>query len=160
MSCYNPGMKKLLLVAAVAVVGFAGWRLTRSSKVEVMDGDTHLALDRLWIDHLPKNERDTIQVFALLSEQPVGVFQATSAWAGAFEIFRYESKGNEFRAVFPQNGAKEKFKVNARECHEGGMDYCLEIKGSDHGVKRYYSNEGWEIGSVADEQKLVDKLSH
>jgi hypothetical protein len=151
-------MKKLLLVAAIAVIGFAGWRLTRGSKAETMDSETHLALDRLWIDHIPKNDRDTIQVFALLSEQPVGVFQATSAWAGEFEAFRYEARGNEFRAVFPQSGAKDKFKVSARECDDQGMDFCLEIKGADHGVKRYYSQHGWEIGSLADEHKLADKL--
>jgi len=157
---YNPGMKKLLLVAAIAGVGFAGWRFLRSSKVDVLDDETHLALDRVWIDHMPKNDRDTIQVFALLSEQPVGFFQATSAWEGSFEAFRYELRGNELRAVFPQNGSKEKLSIKARECNDQGMDFCLEIRGSSHGVKRYYSHEGWEIGSLGDEQKLVDKLSH
>ena len=30
------------------------------------------------------------------------------------------------------------------------MDFCLELEGSSRGVKKYYSREGWEIGTVRD----------
>jgi hypothetical protein len=38
------------------------------------------------------------------------------------------------------------------------MDYCLELEGSSHGVKRYYSREGWEIGSMRDLDAMRAKL--
>jgi hypothetical protein len=38
------------------------------------------------------------------------------------------------------------------------MDYCLEIEGASRGVKRYYSREGWEVGSVRDIDAVTRKL--
>ena len=151
-------MNKLLAVAGVAVLAFGGWRLWTHERAQV--DDTSLIADRLWIDHIPKNERDIVNVFVVLSDDELGIFQASSAWKIDVELFKHEGRGGDFRFVFPQTGTKEKVRAKARECHQGGMDYCLEITGSDHGVKRYYSNEGWEVGSLDAEQQLVKKLAH
>ncbi|MDB4959750.1 MAG: hypothetical protein JWO36_7319 [Myxococcales bacterium] len=136
-------MKKLLVLAVVSTVAFAGYRWNAASSAE----DKGLAQDRVWIDHLPRGERDMINVFVLLTEHPIGAFQQTSAWKGGFEAFRYEANGGEVRAVYPQTGDREKFKVRATKCTENQMDYCLEIEGASRGVKRYYSRKGWEIDS-------------
>jgi hypothetical protein len=158
---YDLGMKKLAIIAVVVVCGLVGWRLVHRSPAAVpADSRSELITDRIWIDHVPRSERDTIHVFAALSGEAMGVFQTASAWQGQYEGFRFESQGSELRVVFPQSGKRERIKAIARECDEHGMDYCLELKGSSHGVKRYYSHEGWEIGSLADEHKLVDKLAH
>jgi hypothetical protein len=150
-------MKKLILLAVVAVVGVGVYRWqTRSAEVP---GDASLIQDRLWVDHMPRSERDSINIFAALTEQPVGVFQETSVWSGKYELFRYEAHGEELRIVFPQNGDNEKVRAKARRCNEGGMDYCLELSGSSRGVKRYYSREGWEIGSLADEEAKARELA-
>jgi len=158
-------MKKLVLVAGLAVVGFGGWRLLahRAQDVAADDSDARLLTDRLWIDHIPRNERDTINVFAVLSDQSIGVFEAVSAWQGQFEGFRYEGRRGDLMLVFPQTGKKEKVRAKARECDEQGMDYCLELSGSDHGVKRYYSQKGWELRGVHDAAAIearAQKLLH
>jgi len=136
-------MKKLALIPVLAAVVYGGYRMrahdTAHTTVDVRD--------RVWIDHLPKSDRDTINVFALLTQQPVGVFQATSGWKGGFEAFRYEKQGNEIRAVFPQNGDREKITVSECPCDVRGMDYCLEVAGSTRGVKKYYSRKDWIIES-------------
>ena len=148
-------MKKgLLLGICVVLAAAASWLWRGDAKVT----DAKLVTDRVWVDHVPKNDRDTIQVFAALTQEPVGVFQSASVWKGSYEVFRYEMTGGELRAVFPQNGDREKMTVHARRCNEQGMDYCLEIQGSHHGVKRYYSREGWEIGSLTDEDTLLRSL--
>ena len=107
----------------------------------------HLVQDRIWIDHMPRNDRDTVNVFAALTQEPVGVFQAASLWRGQYEAFRYEQHGDQIRLVFPQTGDKEAINVTAYECSDGGFDYCLDVKGASHGVKRYYSREEWVIDS-------------
>ena len=151
-------MKKVLLVAIVAVVGAGAWRWhTRAHHAVAQDSD-HLVEDRLWIDHLPRNDRDVVQVFASISEGGIGVFQQTSAWKGSFEIFQYQAKGDKLQVIYPQTGDKETIQAKARRCNEGGMDYCLELSGG-RGVKRYYSQEGWEIGSLAAEQAKVRALA-
>ena len=132
----------LVLVAAVSV-----WKLRSNDAVVASDRATagDLVLDRIWIDHLPKSDKDIFQVFLALTEQPFGVFQAASQWKGSYEIFRYEAHGDEIRIVYPQSNEKEKVRAKARRCKENGMDYCLELEGSTRGVKKYYSQKGWEI---------------
>jgi hypothetical protein len=142
-------MKKLVLFVVLgAVVTASIWSWKRTA--EPADGPGQLVADRIWIDHIPRNERDTINVFAAVSEHSIGVFQATSAWRGAFEAFRYEASGGELRLFYPQTGDREKVRAKARRCNDGQMDFCLEIDGASRGVKKYYSREGWEIDQAHD----------
>ena len=142
-------MKKLVLLVILGTVATASvWSWKRAS--EPVATDNRLFADRIWIDHIPRNERDTINVFAAISEHSVGVFQATSQWRGSFEAFRYEANAGDLRIVYPQTGDREKARVKARRCDDGQMDFCLEIDGATRGVKKYYSREGWEIGQAHD----------
>jgi hypothetical protein len=153
-------MKKLLLVAALAAVGFGGWRLrAHSHHAAVTDGgENKLLVDRLWIDRMPEHERDPINVLALLSDDKLGVFQNLTAYRGSYELFRYERSGGELRVKYPQTGESDKLSVKVTRCDEDGMDFCLDVSGGSRGVRHYYSREEWVIGSLADEQKLADQL--
>jgi hypothetical protein len=143
-------MKKLALIPVIALLVFGGYRLTSRDHRSMHD-----VRDRVWVDHMPRGERDTINVFLLLTRQPVGVFQASSTWKGAYEAFRYEKHGNEIRAVFPQTGDREKLTVSECPCDQRGFDYCLEVKGSARGVKKYYSREEWIIERTSDIQRVL-----
>jgi hypothetical protein len=144
-------MKKLALIPVIAAVIFGGYRLLGSHHHHAL----HDVRDRIWIDHMPRGERDTINVFALLTRHPIGAFQAASAWKGQYEAFRYEKQGNEIRAVFPQNGDRERITVSECNCDQPGFDYCLEVKGSTRGVKKYYSREEWIIEGMGDIQHVL-----
>lgn len=148
-------MKKTLLVTAlVATVGYGGWRLAHRGDAPVATDDAKLALDRIWIDHIPRNERDTFQVFAAITEEEFGVFQATSTWKGAFELFMFKRTSDGIKATFPQDGDKQNIKLKAKPCSENQMDYCMEVEGTNRGVKKYYSRKGWEIESAASAKDL------
>jgi hypothetical protein len=152
--------KPLLILALMGTVSYGAYRMigTSSTKSEApvaQDGE-QLVLDRIWIDHIPKNDRDTIQVFVAITEEPFGLFQAASQWKGNYELFRYEAKGNELHVVYPQSNDREKVKHNARRCSENQMDFCLELSGGK-GVKRYYSRKGWEIENVTSAADLNDR---
>jgi len=152
-------MKKALLAMVVlAGTGYGVYRW-RSEPAPAPKHQGTLVADRLWLDHIPRNDRDTIQVFLVLTEDPIGAFQAASAWKGAYEIFKYESHGDEYRMVFPQNGSRDNVTVKATSCNRGGMDYCLELDGASRGVKQYYSRKGWEIGSLKDVERLTKQLA-
>lgn len=147
-------MKKLALftvVVAGAVVGYRQFHHAAPAHAH----HAHLVQDRAWLDHMPTNDRDSVNVFVALTQQPVGVFQAASFWRGQYEAFRYEQKGDEIRILFPQTGNKETITVTAYECSDGGFDYCLDVKGASHGPKRYYSREEWVIDSPA---KMDDEI--
>ena len=150
-------MKKpiVLVIAVVVVVVVASlWGWKRATH----PAENRLVVDRLWIDHVPRNDRDTVRVFAAVSKQAMGLFQATSQWRGAFEAFRFEASGGELRLVFPQTGDRETVRAKARRCNDGGMDYCLELDGASRGVRRYYSREGWEIGGGQDLDAVARQL--
>jgi hypothetical protein len=157
-------MKKLILfLLLVLIVGYFIWRWYNSGADE-SQAQAQLAYDRVWIDHLPKKETDTVNVFAAITEQPIGVFDASSMWKGAFELFKYEgASGEKVRLVFPQSGDKDSVTLKATSCREKSFDYCLELSGTSRGVKRYYSQKGWEIGAVTDGEAVrtrVEALVH
>jgi len=146
--------KALLVVALVSTASYATYRWTQDAPAQQVDKIT--ALDRIWIDHLPKTESDTIHIFAAITEEPMGVFQATSVWKGNFELFVYEAHGDTIRAVFPQDKSREELKVSATACDEvRDMDYCLVIKGASRGPKKYYSRKGWEIDSASSAEDIA-----
>ena len=149
-------MKKVLLVVVAVIAAGSWWSWRRAAPIdtrdalEASDAGKGPVTDRIWIDHIPRGERDTIHVFAMVSEHSVGVFQATSQWRGSYEAFRYEAGGGELRLVFPQTGDRETVRAKARRCNEQRMDFCLELDGASRGVKHYYSREGWEIRGAHD----------
>lgn len=143
--------KTLIVTAALVGAGYATyrWHCTSSSSTVTTEHDGRLVKDRLWIDHIPRSETDKMNVFVALSRRPrqppIGIFEQVSMWEGHFEGFRYEQHGEEWRIVLPQSGDKEMLTIKASECHEAGMDYCLEVVGASRGPTRYYSRESWVI---------------
>jgi hypothetical protein len=134
-------MKKLLVLIILIVAAVLLWRAVRPD-----ERGGELVFGRLWIDHLPRNDTDTINAFALLRDEPIGLFQAASAWRGQYEVFRYEPRGDgKLVVVYPQTRERERIGYKATKCGEKGFDYCLALEGG-RGVKRYYSQKGWEIG--------------
>lgn len=150
-------MKKLLVLAVVSTCAFAGWRVLRGGDgdgaVAAHDGG-RLVLDRIWIDHMPKHDRDQISAFIAITDEPIGAFQTASAWKGHFELFRHETHGGEIRILYPQDNHREKVKAKAERCDREGFDYCLELHGASRGVSRYYSRKGWEIDGAAGPAEL------
>ena len=155
-------MKKLLALAAIAAAGFGAYRWHEHGKAvdatEVGTSDAKLVRDRVWIDHLPRNDRESVEIFLAVSRQAIGVFQQASQWRGVYEGFRFEQNGDELRLHFPQTGSNEKVRARATRCNERGMQYCLEIEGASRGVKKYYSRDGWEIRSLDEERAKLDAI--
>ena len=151
-------MKKALLgMVAIAGVSYGAYRW-RSEPAPAAKHRDDLVTDRLWIDHMPRGERDMFNILALLDDDAVGVFQKMSAWVGEYEGFRFEANEGELRVVYPQSGKRETVRVRARTCNENGMDFCLEISGASRGVKKYYSREGWEIGAAHDLETVKQRV--
>src|SRR5688572_19519635 len=120
-------MKKTALVGVALVsAGAIALYSQRGGKDAEPADSSDYTVDRIWIDHIPRSERDTIQIFLAITEQPFGVFQATSQWKGQFELFRYEKHGDELRVYYGQSGEREKIKAKSVKCDEKGFDYCLE----------------------------------
>jgi hypothetical protein len=153
-------MKKLLLLLLLILVVYLAWRYWRGDGgAATADRGQTLFYDRIWIDHLPTSDTDALQLFAALTEQPVGVFQKASSWKGDWELFRYEPRGDgQVELLFPQSKDKARVSYRAWQCKEKkDFDFCLEMSGG-RGGKKYYSQRGWEIGSLAGVRAVEDRL--
>ena len=152
-------MKRFVLFALAVLVAALVWRGFGPNASD--DSRGKLAFDRLWIDHVPRNEKDAVQVFVAITKQPIGIFEAASRWRGRFEAFQYK-RGDRgiVELLYPQTGDRERVTVRARECDRGEFEYCLEIEGASRGVRSYVSKKQWVIRSTDEAKALVDSLSH
>ena len=88
-------MKKLLWIVLLVVVAYLAWRWWRGpSDAATADRGQSLVFDRMWVDHLPTSQTDAFDIFAAVTEQPIGVFDHRSQWKGEWELFRYEPRGD------------------------------------------------------------------
>jgi hypothetical protein len=146
-------VKKPLLILGLVVVGvlvLVIWKTGPDRDLSVFD--------RIWIDQLPSNPKDTGNAFVAVTKQPMGAFQSASQYKGSFEIFSYKASGNELQVVYPQTDNKEKITARAWKCRERDMDYCLELGGSTRGVKRYRSRRGWEIDESTQLEQVLSRV--
>jgi hypothetical protein len=155
--------RTLIVCVALAAGSYGAYRWTREPVSHVDDGGAVLVKDRIWVDHIPRSDTDTMQLFVVLNQRPrqpaMGLFEAISAWEGAFQAFRYQLHGNQLRVEFPQRRDRETITVHAARCSENGMDFCLTVDGSSRGVKRYYSRKGWEVRELADVTRVAASLA-
>lgn len=152
-----------MVAAVVGVGGFAAyrWQASEHASLSAQEHDTRLLKDRVWVDHVPRHDKDRIHLFLALTPKrtgrtgPIGIFEQVSQWEGHFEAFRYEAEGETMRIIFPQTGDRETLTVKPSACKQHNMDYCLDVSGNSRGVKRYYSRKGWEVKSVDEAEALV-----
>ncbi len=153
-------MKKLLWILIVILVAYLAWRWWRGpGQAATADRGQQLFYDRLWVDHLPSSQTDVFDMFAAVTEQPIGVFDHRSTWKGEWELFRWEARGDgQVELLFPQSKSKSRMSYRAWKCTDKKeFDYCLEVSGG-RGPKKYYSQRGWEIGSVDGARGLETRL--
>jgi hypothetical protein len=152
-------MKKLLILLLLLIVAYLAWRWWRRSDGTPADHGQALLYDRVWLDHVPRSPTDTTQLFVAITDQPLGAFQKASQWKGEYELFRYEPRGDgQMELLFPQTRDKQRLSYRAWKCNEAKFDFCLEMSGGK-GVRKYYSQRGWEVGSVAAGRQLGAHLS-
>ena len=154
-------MKKILWIVLLVVVAYLAWRWWRGpGEAATADRGEKIVFNRVWVDHLPASQTDPFDTFAAVTEQPMGVFAHQSQWKGEWELFRYEPRGDgQLEIVYPASkGGKARVSYRAWKCSDKkDFDFCLEMSGGK-GAKKYYSQRGWEIGSVDAARALETRL--
>ena len=153
-------MKKLLVVAGAAGLAVGGWKL--SHRHHANDGKAEVT-DRLWIDHMPKHDRDLTRVFVALTDDhegdQIGFLNFGSRWHAELDAFRYERNGDALTVEFPQNSWKATWHTKVSRCSMGDFTLCLEIT-APRGTFHYFSRDEWVIGSVDAGRALEAKILH
>lgn len=127
------------VVALAAVAAGYGLLGSRGSDAKTLVG-------RVWIERIPRDDTDPIELVAMLADEPIGIFRRASQYEGSYALFRYELGGDDkLKLLFPQDKSRHEVAFDARPCDVKGFDYCLDLSGAPRGVAKYYSRKGWEI---------------
>ena len=154
------GMKKLLVAAGVTGVMVGGWKLAH--RPQVADAKLEVT-DRLWIDHMPRNDRDLLHLLIAVThdhhDENIGFLRFGSRWHAELNGFRFEKKGNDLAVEFPQNSWRATWHTKVSRCQVGDLTLCLEIT-APRGTFHYFSRDDWEIGNADAGRDLAAKLLH
>jgi hypothetical protein len=137
--------RALIALALVLCVGYAWHRHSANA------ADAKLLFHRFWVDHMPQNPDEKFQMLFVNADHPFGHFGERNAWRANLEFFHYHAlpaHDGDLEFLFGATREKHRVRYVARRCNENGFDYCLEISGTDRGVKRYFSKKEWEAENV------------
>jgi len=134
------------------VVGGLAWAAASWTADELAAADD--AVNRVWLERLPKSGRDIIGHFVMVDHEGkrFGATGRSSRWRHDVEVFKWALEEDRLVQVFPQTRSKVKSKVVAGRCDAPRpFDMCLELT-SQGGSKKFYSRHDWVIepGETAD----------
>ncbi|MCP4448428.1 MAG: hypothetical protein GY811_24260 [Myxococcales bacterium] len=145
----HPNSRALVVAALVAV--FAIWWMWPSSQSKTSSaqgGDFDTLANRIWIDHIPADERDKIDLFILLDDPTIGAFTKSSAYEGDWAAFEWSiEKGLVISMLQAQTKHRMHPKV-ARGATCAPFDYCMKLEGAPRGSKTYGSMEDWVVNDL------------
>jgi hypothetical protein len=156
-------MRAKLIGAVLVAITAAGALLWPSDKDP--EQDSRYLVGRLWVERLPKSERDQVHFLALIDEgrDKVGTLAFASAWRVQAENFRFQLQHSRLKLDFPQDHKRLALKVKSYKCKAPEpFTLCLELKnksGKDEAEKtfRFYSREDWSFDDGAfDGDELPD----
>ena len=117
-----------------------------------------LLLDRNWIDRMPETTRDRLHVYRFVPSMGGGVFQDRTLYKGTFELFMFETSGDEIRFILPETEQRvlSKFHIEAVEGPKP-FDLKLTINADPRGPQVYY---GMRSETDRDGHLLEQRLQH
>ncbi len=112
-----------------------------STKSDIVDDSEarKLLLDRNWIDRMPETHQDRLHVYRFVPSMGGGVFQDRTLFKGTFELFRFETAGDEIRFNLPETREKvvSKFRIETVKGPKP-FDLKLTIEADPRGPQVYY----------------------
>jgi hypothetical protein len=143
-------MRARVIVGLLFVGGASVGALQCSGQQAEPASAEHLT-QRLWVDRMPRGERDMIRKLALvrsIDHGRFGVAERGSVWRHHTEVFKWGLHDGRLQMYLPQDRKHLTATVRTWEC-EGeapdGFELCLEIRGGAGGTMRLYSRHDWKL---------------
>jgi hypothetical protein len=133
------------LVVALAGAWLLDWWLVSDGP-----GTGQLLVNRVWLERIPRDDRDMIQQLLVLrqGQHQVGAVARASAWRAVLDGFVWQlEEDRRLVTTFPQDGRKANFAVRAWACQGQApepFELCLEVARGTRS-KRLYSRKDWII---------------
>ena len=128
----------VLLVLVVCFTALAACK-GRSSQMVPTDQAADLLVNRNWMDHWPNSRDEQLHVYRFTPSMGGGVFQDRTLYKGTFELFRFETSGDEIRFDLPETRTKvvSKFHIETVRGPKP-FDLKLTIDADPRGPQVYY----------------------
>lgn len=141
---------KISTLAIAATCAFAAWKVAGTFCCGDAEATSarHLQ-NRVWIERLPRDDRDIITHLVLLDTDDgrFGAAGRSSAWRHIIEVFRWFREDTRLTLDFPQERVRAEFEVRTWECDDEApppFELCLELT-RQHRSIRFYSRHDWVI---------------
>jgi hypothetical protein len=149
MAARRSSWLKLLLVIGVA---FGAGKLWMRFFNE--DEAVKRLVNQLWIERLPRDQRDMVYVAALVEHEGrrVGVVGRGSRWRSHQDAFLWRLDQDQLHTRFPQDDKRYTLRIRTWECEGQAprpFQLCLEARRGDQ-VLRFFSKKEWVIRPHAD----------
>ncbi len=151
---------KLIALALVGAASFGVWKLGSALFSDETQGTKH-AVNQLWIDHVPRDDRDMFTHFVVI-DHPQGKFGAvgrSSQWRHMVDVFRWELQGDKLGMFFPQDRARAEVTIETWECAgeaPAPFELCMKMTNAKGRSWLFYSRDDWEIDPRGAIESLAD----
>ncbi|KIG16119.1 hypothetical protein DB30_04991 [Enhygromyxa salina] len=150
---------KLIALALVGACSFGVWKAADALFFSDEAQGTKHAVNQVWIDHVPTDDRDMITHFVLVDHRDgqFGAIGRSSQWRIGVEVFRWQLQGSDLRMYFPQERARGEVKVETWECEKEApapFQLCMKLTNKNGRSMTLYSRKDWEI----DPQDVNDSI--
>ncbi|MEL6345709.1 MAG: hypothetical protein AAFV53_21550 [Myxococcota bacterium] len=152
---------RVSLAAAAVGALFFGAELLDEPDAQRPGPGLKLLTNQVWIDHLPRSERDMINQLIFIDKhgQRPGFFVRASVWRQFIERGRWTvGQGQEGLQVhFPQNDRRLKMKWRAYECKGKApepFELCLDLTIMGRTLKMYSTKE-WRVEDIDQVEDLA-----
>ncbi len=134
--------KKLRWLFLAVVLVLAWTRACGSSAPASVD-----LLGQPWLERMPRSPTDVIAhlFFAQQNGRSFGGQGNSSAYRLNVDFFEWKLEGEHLELHLLQEDQRRRYQPRAWACADApkGFDLCLELRGEQGQVLRYYSNKAW-----------------
>lgn len=141
---------RILLGLVVAGAGLAGtFALQRALSDDAETAAAKHAVNQVWIERLPADQRDMIGHFVLVDHKQgrIGAIGKSSQWRHFFELFQWGLEGDRLSVFLPQDKVKAQLQVRTWKCAGEApepFELCMELTSGRKSAK-FYSRTDWVI---------------
>jgi hypothetical protein len=152
---------KLLALALVGAGTYGLWSVGQGLFGDDEEStSTKQLVNQVWIERMPKDQRDMIGHLVLVDmpEGRVGAAGKSSQWRIMVELFQWGLEGKRLSVFFPQERVKAQLEVRTWACEGEApkpFELCLEVSNGRRKAV-FYSMEEWHIEPDRAEASLAD----
>lgn len=140
---------KLIAIALAGACAYGAYEAGKCMFGSEAQG-TEYAVNQVWIDHVPQDDRDMIAHMVLIDHRQgqFGAIGRSSQWRHMIDVFRWQLDRGTLRVFFPQDRVRGEVGVRTWECKgeaPAPFELCMELTNQNGNSAMLYSRKDWKV---------------